>query len=143
MCTQELSVHKYDSKIEIQVGKILKRHVNLVRMTEGKHHLWRNIRTNDRTIKVERDKLKAKQSMQVVFWGFVVEYWRKSAKVALIILYGFLDTQKHGGEPLVQSWNGVIFLHLRHKQDNIPFNIYLICQFLRKFINQKTNYYFT
>lgn len=27
---------------------------------------------------------------------------RKSAKIALFFLYGFLDAEKHGGEPLVQ-----------------------------------------
>lgn len=37
---------------------------------------------------------------------------RNSTEVVLFILYGFLDAQKHGGEPLVQPGNGVIFLHL-------------------------------
>lgn len=31
------------------------------------------------------------------------EQGEKSAEVALIVLYGFLDAEKHGGEPLVQS----------------------------------------
>lgn len=47
--------------------------------------------------------------------GLEDERGGKSAKVALLFLYGFLDAQKHGGEPLVQSGNGVVFLHLRHE----------------------------
>lgn len=37
---------------------------------------------------------------------------RNSTEIVLFILYGFLDAQKHGGEPLVQSGNSVIVLHL-------------------------------
>ena len=44
--------------------------------------------------------------------GIEEEMGCKSAKVALIVLYVFLDAEKHGGEPLVQSRNGVEFLHL-------------------------------
>lgn len=36
----------------------------------------------------------------------------KSAEITLFFLYGFLDAEQHGSEPLVQPWNGVKFFHL-------------------------------
>lgn len=33
------------------------------------------------------------------------------AQVFLFALYGFLDAQKHGGEPLVQAGDGIVLLH--------------------------------
>lgn len=47
-------------------------------------------------------------------WGRAGE--RESAEVTLLVLYGFLDAEKHGGEPLVQPWNGVVFFHLRNEE---------------------------
>lgn len=45
---------------------------------------------------------------------------RKSAEITLFFLYGFLDAQKHGSEPLVQPWNGVILFHLPFKKEILP-----------------------
>lgn len=36
----------------------------------------------------------------------------KSTEITLFFLYGFLDAEQHGSEPLVQPWNGVKFFHL-------------------------------
>lgn len=38
------------------------------------------------------------------------------AQVLLVTLNGLLYAQKHGGKPLVQSGDGVIFLHLWHRE---------------------------
>lgn len=45
---------------------------------------------------------------------------KKSAKIALFFLYGFLDAEKHGGEPLVQPWNGIVLLHLTNQKEILP-----------------------
>lgn len=44
----------------------------------------------------------------------------RSAEVALVVLYGFLDAEKHGGQPLVQPRNGVVLLHLRRDTGILP-----------------------
>lgn len=71
-----------------------------------------NTRANGQTNGSERLKAK-KQGCKSFFQDLKNNRRGKSAKVTLLILYGFLDTEKHGGEPLVQPRNGVKFLHLR------------------------------
>lgn len=53
--------------------------------------------------------------MQVGCCGLEDEQGGRSTKVALVVLYGFLDAEEHGGEPLVQPGNGVKLLHLSAK----------------------------
>lgn len=58
--------------------------------------------------------------MQVGCWGQEVDRRGKSAKVTLFVLYGFLDAEKHRGEPLVQPWDGIKFLHLGNESEILP-----------------------
>lgn len=58
------------------------------------------------------ERLKAKRRMHNFCRGNEDEDGRKSTEIVLFIMYGFLDAQEHGGEPLVQPGNSVIFLHL-------------------------------
>lgn len=39
----------------------------------------------------------------------------ESAEAFFIVLYGLLDAEQHGGEPLVQTGNAVKFFHLEIK----------------------------
>lgn len=43
-----------------------------------------------------------KRGMRVGRRGLEEEQRGESAEVALLVLYAFLDAEKHGGEPLVQ-----------------------------------------
>lgn len=75
-------------------------------------YLCRKSRANS-----QRDKLAAKIEVR----GSRQKKWdarpsraqgEKSAEITLFFLYGFLDAEQHGSEPLVQPWNGVKFFHL-------------------------------
>lgn len=121
MCTQENSVHTYKDHnffvvLSCQRSR-LKRQRNtadgrketvFVKEYKGSKHLrfeWK--------WEAQGKKREASQPLK----GLRRSSEGKSAKVTLIVLYGFLDAEKHGGEPLVQPRDGVKFLHLRPKSN--------------------------
>lgn len=61
-------------------------------------------------LKVSKDDGREKERVKAKTQGAVVRAEVKSAQV--VLLYGLLDAQEHGGEPLVKPRDGVKLLNL-------------------------------